>query len=172
VLENQIKYGSQLSPQDFRKSTVAVLAREALGLKDWIGKTDSWVSGCKELETFKALCLKSELGIKRALNYTVKESMSGQQILADLLRQVGVSCTHKQSRINGKMVRTYSIDAEALEALKGTVDRRQQRRADILAGRCNTPPGLNKNTEGMQPDQREEIPQSNSQAAGQFALIP
>jgi hypothetical protein len=172
VLENQIKYGAQLSPQDFRKSTVAVLAREALGLKDWIGKTDSWVSGCKELETFKALCLKSELGIKRALNYTVKESMSGQQILADLLRQVGVSCTHKQSRINGKMVRTYSIDAEALEALKGAVGRRQQRRADILAGRCNTPLGLNKNTEGMQQDHREEIPQSNSQAAGQFALIP
>ena len=69
--------------------------------------------------------------IKAALNFTVKESMSGTQILHQLLEQMGVVCVAHQHRVDGKRVRTYGLNATVYAMNKEVLERRKARRLGL-----------------------------------------
>ena len=160
AIEAQLKWGDTLMPQDVRSGALAAEVRLLLGLDKWIAREDSWASNSQELIDFKELCLRERvsLSIKRALGYTVKPDATPQQILGDLLRQVGVRTENKQKRVDGELVRIYEIDSQKLNELKSLVERREEKRSEAAQAidyseinedfRCNTPPLLNKKPEG------------------------
>ena len=129
AIERQMRWG-QLSPQDIRSGAVKSEIRSILGLQKWIERTDSWQGGCAELEEFKALCLRERVreGIKNGLNYTVKPEVSAQQILSELLRQVGVKVKSELKQANGSRERYYFIEPESLAELKELANKRAQKR--------------------------------------------
>lgn len=98
--------------------------RRLIGLDRWIERTDGWYSDCENLEEFKALCLRGVIkaGIKQSLGYTVRKDVSAQQILGELLRQVGVKVNRDRKGRVG--IRRYSVDTESLTKLKALVERR------------------------------------------------
>jgi hypothetical protein len=126
VIEKQLKWGN-LTPQDIRHGATASQVRKLIGLDKWIERKEPWLGSCDELAEFKALCLQERVksGIKLSLGYTVKADATAQQILGDLLGQVGVSCENSRKRIDRKPQRLYSIDAEALADIQSIVDRRK-----------------------------------------------
>ena len=143
-IEQQAIWGLGVSPQDLKKRTVASIGRNTIGLKDWIERTDEWTNKSPELANFKLGSLQNATHFKRVFNLTVKEEMSGQQILSTLLAQVGVKVIHEQRRVDGKKVRFYRIDQEALAEQMAIVALREQKREaeaqqDFQGG---TPPSL------------------------------
>lgn len=172
AVDRQLRWGDSLSAQDIRGGSLASETRRLIGLKDWIERTDSWASGCDELEAFKANCLQERVknGIKLALGYTVKPKTSAQQILGDLLTQVGVKVLVKKKGTDGAVVRHYSIGPKQLSELKELVASRAAKREapplDVqnLKGTPpsdtqnlkGTPPYLNKKQEGVPLSQKTE----------------
>ena len=160
AIEGQLKWGDTLMPQDIRSGALAAEVRLLLGLDKWIAREDSWASNSQELADFKALCLRErvQLSIKRALGYTVKVDATPQQILGDLLRQVGVRTENKRKRVDGELVRIYEIDSQKLSELNALIERRAVKRSegsqDIGSSEIapdskrSTPPLLIKQTEG------------------------
>ena len=159
VIEKQMSWG-ELTPQDIRSSALAAKVRKTIGLDKWLERTDSWQSGCADLQKFKRVCShpKNVQAIKAALGYTVKADASGQQILGDLLSQLGVKVESKRKRIRGKAIREYSIESENLSTLCDLVSRREDARNAEAEGvtaaktspKSDPPPlCLNKKTEGV-----------------------
>ena len=114
ALDAQLKWGSDIMPQDIRTGSVSTEVRRLIGLDKWIEREDSWLSDCDELAEFKALCLRERVkaGIKLALGYTVKDDASPQKILSELLSQCGIKVKSEQKTTKGKAQRRYSIDVD------------------------------------------------------------
>ena len=164
AIEAQLKWGDVLMPQDVRSGALAAEVRLLLGLDKWIAREDSWASNSKELADFKELCLRErvQLSIKRALGYTVKADATPQQILGDLLRQVGVRTESELKQVDGERQRLYHIDASKLAQQRALTERRAQKRLKAEQGKESapnlesdhplekviTPPHLNKTTQG------------------------
>ena len=132
ALEAQLKWGSDIMPQDIRTGSVSAEVRRLLGLHKWIEREDSWSADCRELAEFKELCLRERVkpSIKLALGYTVRADASPQKILSELLRQCGVKVKSDRKMFEGKSQRIYSIDADIKTELAALIERRSIKRSE------------------------------------------
>jgi hypothetical protein len=138
AIERMAKWG-HISAQDIRSGSMAAEMRRELGLLDWAERKEAWRSDCQALQEFKEFCIRPRVreGIKTALNYTVKPASTGQQILGDLLRQIGIKTTSELKKVNGKRSRFYRIDEANLTELKALVARREADRLKTAQGKVS-----------------------------------
>ena len=109
VLENQALWDKGLTPWDLSDAALKRQVRLELGIGEYLEPDKTW--DVHSLAEFKERAMRYAKPIKAALNFTVKESMSGTQILHQLLEQMGVVCVAHQHRVDGKRVRTYGLNA-------------------------------------------------------------
>ena len=108
----------------------------------------------------KALTLAPQ--IKAVLNFTIRESMSPVQVLNQLLEHLGIECVCKWRTIEGKRVRTYSVDESTWQLTKAVIERRRVREKKVKGLRI-TPFFSSENMRGC----AEEIIEVNKPVATQ-----
>ena len=137
VLENQVLWDKGITPWDLSDAALKRQVRIELGIDEYLEPGLTW--DVDSLAEFKARALRYAKPIKAALNFTVKESMSGTQILHELLTQMGIVCISNQHRVDGERVRTYGLNFTVLEMSKEVLERRKARRLGLSEDVTPTP---------------------------------
>jgi hypothetical protein len=155
-VERQTQHHLGLCPWDISTAELRRQVRMRLGLEQWIHNPDEWLSEDEFLTQFATQALTLAPQVKAALNVSLKPDMRPQQILGQLLDQIGLTTTSRQVR-QGQQRRTrvYQIDPEAKAQSLAILARRAERRNasahqtsppdtppaidDHLLGGCDTP---------------------------------
>jgi len=138
ALEQQQRWQSGVTPWDIPQSALKRLARQSLGLLKWLDPDAKWTT--EDLDQLKETALSKEIAIKQALGITIKDTMSGTQILGMLLQQMGLKTQSKQYREGGRRKRQYWLDPAAWQDAIAVLKRRQQRRDAVQQQVSHTPP--------------------------------
>ncbi|MGB3309536.1 MAG: plasmid replication protein, CyRepA1 family, partial [Nodosilinea sp.] len=153
-IERQAFWGHGITPWDAGTAELRRQLRQQIGLDQWIRRAEEWASGDGELAQLDRLVRELAPQVRAALNVSVNEAMAPQQVLGQLLEQIGISTTSRQIRDGEKRRRAYAIDQEALAGAIAILDRRAERRKaldkqpsipvtpspsmETLAGGCDT----------------------------------
>lgn len=124
-IKKQTKWEHGISPWDVPHSRLKRKIRRLLGLQDFIIPGKVWTAESLANFTVKALHFASE--IKAVLNVTVSEHMSPNQILGQLLEQIGLKTESKQFRQHGKRKRCYWLNQNHHAYLLEIIERRAKR---------------------------------------------
>jgi hypothetical protein len=137
ALEQQQRWQSGVTPWDIPQSALKRLARQSLGLLKWLDTDARWTTD--DLQQLKETALSKAIAIKQALGVSIKESMSGAQILGMLLQQLGLKTQSKQYREGGDRKRRYWLNPETWQDSLDVLNRRQQRRDAVQQQASHTP---------------------------------
>jgi hypothetical protein len=134
-LENQMKWNQGLCPWDLSSAPLRQKIRQHFGLDDYLDPDKEWIAA--ELEALKQKLLQQAKAVKNLLNFTVREEMSGAQMLGMMLSQLGLKTTHRMGsrtgRAGGKRPRIYRIDAESWADSMAILERRRLHRMELEA---------------------------------------
>jgi Domain of unknown function (DUF3854) len=116
------------SAVDADRSLAARRVRMAIGLPEMIAllQDNKLSKDAPEMIAFAARCVQMAGAVKSGVNYTVKADASPVKILGELLDQVGLTLIGTRTRIDGKAVWIYRIDAEKLIDLNEIIETRYQ----------------------------------------------
>lgn len=138
ALEQQQRWQSGVTPWDIPQSALKRLARQSLGLLKWLNTDAKWTTD--DLEQLKETALSKEIAIKQALGVTIKDTMSGAQILGMLLQQLGLKTQSQQYREGGDRKRRYWLNPEIWQDALDVLNRRRRRREAAQQQASHTPP--------------------------------
>ncbi|QQE67623.1 hypothetical protein GFS31_43360 (plasmid) [Leptolyngbya sp. BL0902] len=148
-VERQAQHHLTLCPWDISTAELRRQVRVRLGLEEWIHNPNEWLSDDDTLAQFAAQALTLAPQVKAALNVALKPAMRPQQILGQLLDQMGLPTTSRQTRQgHPKRIRIYQIDPDAKAQALAILARRAERRngSDHQASTSDTPPMVNDHT--------------------------
>lgn len=116
------------SAVDADRSLAARRVRIAIGLPEMVSllQERSLSKDSPEMIAFADRCLQMNGAVKSGLNYSVKSDASPVKILGELLGQVGLSLIGSRTRLNGKPIRVYRIDAKTFNELTEIAETRFQ----------------------------------------------
>lgn len=144
-VERQAQHHLGLCPWDISTAELRRQVRVRLELASWVNNPDEWLSDDDALAQFATQALALAPQVKAALNVALKPEMRPQQILGQLLDQMGLTTTSRQLR-QGKQRRTraYQIDPEAKAQALAILTRRAERRHANENWDCSpdTPPTI------------------------------
>lgn len=129
-IKKQARWEQGISPWDVPHSRLKHKIRKLLQLQDFVIPGQVWTAESLTDFTAKALKLSSE--IKAILNITVSAYMSPNQILGQLLEQIGLTTESKQFRQDGKRKRCYWLNPTRHAQLVEIIERRAKRRKPQL----------------------------------------
>jgi hypothetical protein len=138
-VENQSKHKLGICPWDVSTAELRRQMRQRLNLQSWIDTPDEWQTDSADLASFASDALDTAPQVKAALNVSLRPDMTPQQILGQLLDQMGIATVSRQYRDGGKVRRAYSVDQDAKDAALAVLDRRAARRS-ALAEPVTPPP--------------------------------
>jgi hypothetical protein len=145
-VERQAQHHLGLCPWDISTAELRRQVRVRLSLGQWMDKPDEWMSDDEALAQFTAQALALAPQVKAALNVSLKPEMRPQQILGQLLDQMGLPTTSRQLRQgNQQRTRAYQIDPDAKAQALAILARRAERRngSDHQTSPPDTPPMVN-----------------------------
>jgi hypothetical protein len=102
------------SAVDADRSLAARRVRMEIGLPKMVAllQERSLSKDAPEMIAFADRCARMSSAVKNGLNYTVRDGVSGINIVADLLAQMGQALVCTRTRIDGKATRIYRLDSE------------------------------------------------------------
>jgi hypothetical protein len=127
-VERQAQHHRGICPWDISTSELRRQVRVRLGLDQWLHKSDEWMTDDDALTQFDAHVRAMAPQVKAALNVTIKPDMSPQQILGQLLDQMGLATVSRQVRDGKQRTRVYKIDQDAKATALAILARRAERR--------------------------------------------
>ncbi|MBD2429408.1 plasmid replication protein, CyRepA1 family, partial [Phormidium sp. FACHB-1136] len=145
-VERQAQHHLGLCPWDISTAELRRQVRVHLGLDRWVNNPDEWLSDDDALAQFATQALALAPQVKAALNVSIKPEMRPQQILGQLLDQMGLTTLSRQLRQgNQQRTRSYQIDPDAKAQALAILARRAERRnaSDHRASPPDTPPVIN-----------------------------
>ena len=124
-----VKESAGGSAVDADRSLAARRVRMAIGLPEMVAllQDRKLSKEAPEMIAFAARCVQMAVAVKNGVNYTVKADASPVKILGELLGQVGLTLIGTRTRIDGKAVWIYRIDAEKLIDLNEIIETRYQK---------------------------------------------
>ena len=124
-----VKESAGGSAVDADRSLAARRVRMAIGLPEMVAllQDRKLSKEAPEMIAFAARCVQMAGAVKNGVNYTVKADASPVKILGELLGQVGLTLIGTRTRIDGKAVWIYRIDAEKLIDLNEIIETRYQK---------------------------------------------
>jgi hypothetical protein len=148
-VERQAQHHLGLCPWDISTAELRRQVRLRLGLSQWIDNTDEWLSDDETLTQFATQALALAPQVKAALNVSLKPEMRPQQILGQLLDQMGLPTIARQTRQgHPRRIRVYQIDPDAKAQALAILTRRAERRqaSENPGSSPDTPPGISEFT--------------------------
>ena len=145
-VERQAQHHLGLCPWDISTAELRRQVRVRLGLDRWVNNPDEWLSDDDALAQFATQALALAPQVKAALNVSLKPEMRPQQILGQLLDQMGLTTLSRQLRQgNQQRTRSYQIDPDAKAQALAILARRAERRnaSEHQASPPDTPPVVN-----------------------------
>lgn len=128
-VERQAQHHLGICPWDVSTSELRRQIRVRLGLGQWLDREGEWDTHDDALAQFATNALALAPQVKAALNVALKPDMSPQQMLGQLLDQMGLATESRQVRQGKQRTRIYQIDqdskAQALAILARRAERRQ-----------------------------------------------
>lgn len=144
-VEKQAQHNLGICPWDVSTAELRRQVRVRLGIDQWVNCDREWSSDDDVLMEFAVNALAMAPQIKSALNVAIKPDMSPQQILGQVLDQMGIKTASRQIRQDGRRCRLYHVDqaskAHALDILARRAERRKATEERYLLP--VTPPSIN-----------------------------
>ena len=126
---NQAQHDQGICPWDVGTAELRRQMRDRLNLGEWLNSDREWGRNDDSLLEFAAKAFDLAPQIKGALNVSIKpDRMTPQQIMGQLLDQMGVETRSRQFRAGGKLQRAYSIDQASKTVALDILTRRAERR--------------------------------------------
>lgn len=167
-VERQAQHHLGLCPWDVSTAELRRQVRVRLGLDHWLNNPEEWLSDDDALTRFAAQALTLAPQVKAALNIALKSEMSPQQILGQLLDQMGLTTTSRQVR-QGQQRRTraYQIDLDAKAQALAILARRAERRhaSKNRDSPSDTPPGIHEHS--LEGCDKTSLPEKDNPWLGQ-----
>ncbi len=150
-LERQAFWGHGITPWDTGTAELRRSLRQRLGLDQWISRTGEWQTADDgDLARLARLARELAPQVRAALNVTITDDMTPQQVLGQLLDQIGIGTTSRQYRDSGQRRRAYAINQDALSGAIAILARRAERRnaTNKQPSEPVTPPPVYESIEG------------------------
>jgi hypothetical protein len=132
-LEGQKKWNQGLCPWDLSNAPLRQKIRQHFGLDGYLDTEREWTA--TNLEDLKQQLLQHVKPVKNLLNLTVREEMSGAQMLGTMLSQLGLKTANRMASRSaspgGKRSRIYRIDTESWAESMEILERRRLQRAEL-----------------------------------------
>lgn len=154
-INSQAQWNRGITPWDIPNARLRSELRHRLRLAAFLEDGKVWTSA--DLEEFKSRCLKHAREIKAALNITIRPDMTAQQMLGQLLDQVGLSTESQQFRGNGERRRRYYLDQQVKADALDIISRRAQRRQAAQQPPVTPPPICSDESLGCDTSEPPEI---------------
>ncbi|MBD2234878.1 plasmid replication protein, CyRepA1 family [Phormidium tenue] len=144
-VEKQAQHNLGICPWDISTAELRRQVRGLLGIDQWITCEREWSGDDEGLMEFAAKALDMAPQVKAALNVAIRPDMSPQQILGQLLDQMGIETASRQSRQDGRRCRWYQVDQASKAQALGILMRRVERRkaTEERYSLPGTPPPIN-----------------------------
>jgi Domain of unknown function (DUF3854) len=129
--DQQLQWGSLLTPWDLTGHEVKRAVREKLGLSKFLSLNESWTK--HDSQEIADLARNYRKDIKIYLNLTIPETADNNWILAQLLHQVGLRTKAHYKGRRGEQEAVYSLEPEHFALVAEILQHRQEFRLEKAA---------------------------------------